>query len=396
MRMLMTYLPEWKIYLWKKLLLNEADFNDLIPLSKLSFFTSAEGRVATRAHLQHTIDSLNNAQSRAIATRSPMEIADGHNLPLGDAYYSFEPKKVVYALIELAETDPAALKIEKIVLKKGDKNKDLTISELKDLIDPTADIISFEYLQIKIKLDKKALEKRLCTYLEAFIDGSLLVPPNARYFSFEKQSADVMRPLQKMAEKYGNKNLTFTIEELAKKGGWYQKDERNYRPFETLFALEKLGNIQIQDLRKYEVILSLNKVATKKEIIQASPVKTKPVEPDQIKSITFISENKKADKVFSFYINHHIHDVHKMQSLSGEVRKLARAAAGEEVPFEKQTHDYINTNKNCVLYRNGKYKLTKIIDGHKKPLRISHGIKVEIIDDKIFKRRVAKIGKSSA
>ncbi len=397
MTMLMTYLPEWKIYLWRKLLLEEeSNFNDPILLTRFVFFTEIEQRQETRKRLLHSIDSLNNAKNAALVTRSPMLIADGNHTSHTDAYYSSYPKKVGLALIELAESDPVAIKIEKINLKKGDKNKDVTVSELKEFLTPSSDVISFEYLQLKIKLDKKALEKRLGTYLDAFREGALLAGPDIRYYFFEKQKEDITRSLQNMAKKYGNKNITFTLDELAKKGGWYQRDERNYRPFETLFTLEKLGELEIHDLRKHEIILSLKKYLSAETKQSAAGPSIQKSAIESIKSITFISENKKADKVSSFYINHHIHDVHKMQRLSGEVRKLARVAAGEEVPFEKQTHDYINTNKNCVLYRNGKYKLTKIIDGHSRPLKISRGIEVEIIDDKVFKRRLAAADKNSA
>ena len=187
--------------------------------------------------------------------------------------------------------------------------------------------------------------------------------------------------------------MVLTAEEVAKAGGWYLKGEHHYRFYETLFALEKSDDIKITDLRKDEIVFTLNEKVVPQTISAITPKKTV---TENIKSITFISENKKADKVSSFYINHNIHDVHKMQRLSSEVRKLAKVANGEEVPFEKQTHDYINTNKNCVLYCKGKYKLTKIIDGHSKPLRISRGIEVEIIDDKIFKRRVTQDEKVAA
>ncbi len=392
----MTYLPEWKTYLWRKLLLEEeSNFSDPVLLTKFVFFTELEQRQETRKRLQHSIDSIDNAKNAALATRSHMVVADGSHTSYSDAYYSADPKKIGLALLELAESDPAAVKIEKINLQKGTKSKDVALSELKEFLSPSSDVISFDYLQLNIKLDKKALLKRLETYLDAFREGALLAGPNIRYYSFEKQKEDITRSLQNMAKKYGNKNITFTLDELAKKGGWYQRDERNYRPFETLFTMEKLGELEIHDLRKHEIILSFKKSPSAEAKPAAGP-STQKSAIESIKSITFISENKKADKVSSFYINHHIHDVHKMQRLSGEVRKLARVASGEEVPFEKQTHDYINTNKNCVLYRNGKYKLTKVIDGHNRPLRIARGIEVEIIDDKVFKRRLAAADKTSA
>lgn len=250
----------------------------------------------------------------------------------------------------------------------------------------------FSYLSFEIKIDTEKLEQKLNTYIDDFIAHKFIGPKGARYLDPKKQSKNILAAIKKLSERYGNA-MVLTADEIAKAGGWYLKDEHNYRFYEALFALERSGNIEIKNLRQSEVVLHLHKIIDEQPIPSPLPKKTI---TENIKSITFISENKKADKVSSFYINHHIHDVHKMQRLSSEVRKLAKVADGEEVPFEKQTYDYINTNKNCVLYCKGKYKLTKIIDGHSKPLKISRGIEVEVIDDKIFKRRVTQTEKVAA
>lgn len=51
--------------------------------------------------------------------------------------------------------------------------------------------------------------------------------------------------------------MVLTAEEVAKAGGWYIRDEHNYRFYETIFTLEMSGQIEITNLRKEEVIISL-------------------------------------------------------------------------------------------------------------------------------------------
>lgn len=407
----MDFLPEWKIYLWKKLILNkDGEYDRPIKVRNFCFFTPEEQRELTRHKVQKTIDSIN----LAVATRAPMD-AGSRAIGSEDSFFYSNSIKTFLALVDLTKK-PGCIELSDIHLDKTyfrdckPENKYCALGEevynkiqvdqgitLKEIglhlySNQYKDSRLIDSFTFKIKIDKEKLEEKLNTYLDDFVGNKLLGRKGIRYFDPKKQSQDILAVIKKLSEKYGSK-MVLTAEEVAKTGGWYLKDEHNYRFYEVIFALEKSGDIKITDLRKDEVILTLNEKVAPQAVPTVIPEKTV---AEGIQSITFISENKKADKVSSFYINHHIHDVHKMQRLSSEVRKLARVADGEEVPFEKQTYDYINTNKNCVLYCKGKYKLTKIIDGHSKPLRISRGIEVEVIDDKIFKRRVAQSEKVAA
>lgn len=407
----MDFLPEWKIYLWKKLILNkDGEYDRPIKVRNFCFFTLEEQREIARHKVQKTIDSINLAvASRTLITPGTRSTSSE------DSFFYFNSIKTFLALVDLTKK-PASIEISDIhldktyfrdckpenkycslgeeVYKKIQADEGITLKEIGLHIYPDQykDSRLIDSFTFRIKIDKEKLQEKLNVYLNDFMESKLLGPKGVRYFDPQKQSKDILTVIKKLSEKYGN-NMVLTSEEVAKAGGWYLKDEHHYRFYETLFALEKSGDIKITDLRKDEVILSFNEKGVPGPVPVTVPKKTL---AEDIKSITFISENKKADKVSSFYINHHIHDVHKMQRLSSEVRKLARVADGEEVPFEKQTHDYINTNKNCVLYCKGKYKLTKIIDGHSKPLKISRGIEVEVIDDKIFKRRMAQTEKVAA
>lgn len=407
----MDFLPEWKIYLWKKLILNkDGEYDRPLKVRNFCFFSPEEQRELTRHNVQKTIDSINLAvASRTLITPRT------RNSPSEDSFFYFDSIKTFHALVDITKK-PGCIELSDIHLDKtyfrdcNPGNKYCSLGEevykkiqadegitLKDLglhiyPDQYKDSRLIDSFTFSIKIDGEKLEGKLNTYLDDFIGNKLLGPKGVRYFDSKNQSHDILTVIKKLSAKYGS-NMVLTSEEVAKAGGWYLKDEHHYRFYETILALEKSGDVRITDLRKDEVILTLNEKIPPQAVPTVTPKKTV---VEDIKSITFISENKKADKVSSFYINHHIHDVHKMQRLSSEVRKLARVADGEEVPFEKQTHDYINTNKNCVLYCKGKYKLTKIIDGHSKPLKISRGIEVEVIDDKIFKRRIAQTEKVAA
>lgn len=407
----MDFLPEWKIYLWKKLILNkDSEYDRPIKVRDFCFFTLEEQRELTRHNVQKTIDSIN----LAVASRTLITPGSRHTTS-EDSFFYFNSIKAFHTLVDLTKK-PGAIELSDIHLDKSyfqdcnHSNKYCALGEevynkiqadqgitLKEIglhiyPDQYKDSRLIDSFTFRIKIDKEKLEEKLNTYLDDFMGNKLLGPKGVRYFDPQKQSQDILTVIKKLSLKYGNK-MILTSEEIAKEGGWYLRDEYHYRFYETIFALEKTGDIKITDLRKDEVILSLNQKPVPGPVPAAVPQKSV---PEEIKSITFISENKKADTVSSFYINHHIHDVHKMQRLSSEVRKLAKVADGEEVPFEKQTHDYLNTNKKCVLYRNGKYKLTKIIDGHSRPLKISRGIEVEVIDDTIFKRRIAQTQKVAA
>jgi hypothetical protein len=94
-------------------------------------------------------------------------------------------------------------------------------------------------------------------YIELFLLGELVTPPKVRYFSYKEQQARLNLSLKNVSQKYGSKNIPITFEELAKEGGWYQKDEKHFRFYETILSMEKMGDISIKELRGEEVVVSL-------------------------------------------------------------------------------------------------------------------------------------------
>lgn len=270
----MDYLPEWKIYLWKKLILNkDGEFDGKLTPDSFRFFTPREERDLIRAGIQKSIDIIKIAtESRSLidfATRSTAS---------SDSYFHFDPSRSFLALVELTHK-PTALEITNIRLDKR------VLTNFKDLFKPSdfgpdgytkimeekelslADLgytyfdnysnnPIFSYLTFEIKIDKAKLQKKLIDYLDNFTENKLSIPMGLRYIDPKKQLHDILSAITRLSEKYG-KNMVLTTDEVAKAGGWYLRDEHHYRFYETLFTLEKDRKIVIGNLRKDEVLITL-------------------------------------------------------------------------------------------------------------------------------------------
>jgi hypothetical protein len=123
-----------------------------------------------------------------------------------------------------------------------------------------------------IKIDRPAIEAKLDAYIEDFSAGNLVAPHGILYFDANIQRTQVHSAVQAMTGSFGVKNLLVTHERIAQYAGWPVGNQKYYRIFETLFWLEKTGNVTIHDLRKGEVILSLVTVP------EANPVTQPPQE----------------------------------------------------------------------------------------------------------------------
>jgi hypothetical protein len=310
----MDYLPEWKIYLWKKLLLEQSSAERVFQPSDFIYFDEKAQVGVLQRHAQRSINRLhwveNTAYSAALSGNK-VRIDSTSSTPIPHQYYHFEPQEVMLALIELADTDPTCLEIEDIEVRKGLINKyrqertsyltlhekrrlasitmthggggtstpdnrytdpfcglpesvykkvesaeRLTVAELKDLVQRKLLIPAYPSLYFKIRIDKEKLLARLNVYLDDFMEGKLIPPKGVRYFRFEEQKKNILLGAQSLVAEYGN-NTPITFEEVAKRGGWENKDEDHYRFYETIFALEKLEEIRVTDLRGDEVIISI-------------------------------------------------------------------------------------------------------------------------------------------
>ena len=270
----MDYLPEWKIYLWKKLILNkDREFDGKLTPDSFRFFTPREERDLIRVGIQKSVDIIKIAtESRSLidfATRSTAS---------QDSYFHFDPSKSFLALAELTHKS-AALEITNIrldkkvltnfkdIFKPADfgpdgytkvmEEKELTLADLGyTYFDNYSNNPLFSYLTFEIKIDKAKLQKKLSDYLDNFMENKLSIPMGLRYIDPKKQLHDIFSAITRLSEKYG-KNMVLTTDELAKAGGWYLRDEHHYRLYESLFTLEKDAKIVIGNLRKDEVLITL-------------------------------------------------------------------------------------------------------------------------------------------
>jgi hypothetical protein len=109
----MEYLPEWKLYLWKKLLVNYEGFDkgDVMVVNFM-FFSDAEQFVLTLQKMQRQIDGVQHTYNEALARRRAAEIVGHSNDPLiANEYFNFHPMDILGALVELMDCDPPVLSI---------------------------------------------------------------------------------------------------------------------------------------------------------------------------------------------------------------------------------------------------------------------------------------------
>lgn len=261
------YLPEWIIYLWKKLILNkDGQFDGTLRLGDFAFFNAEDRREAQRAVFQASIDTLKYAAK----TKSLIDI-NAQFLKEHQLYFYFNPFQVFLMLSQGLSSKPVAVEMKDIhidqvapaisgvefdekVLTKIKGGEEFSIVELNNLL--KADSPLLQHVSFTLKINKDNLIKKLNDYLDKYTSGTFRTPKGIYYIDPEKQQSDFLRALGLLQQKYGQK-IMITSELLAKAGGWLMIDELHYRFYETLFALEKSGHIEITDLRKEEVMVTL-------------------------------------------------------------------------------------------------------------------------------------------
>jgi hypothetical protein len=115
-------------------------------------------------------------------------------------------------------------------------------------------------------------------------------------------------------------------DEVAKAGGWYLKNEHHYRFYETVFALEMSGQIDITNLRKDEVVITLknkNVEMNKPQLVQKSTQLYITKEGDDFRykgQILSLSKNTDCYKVFC-----------SLYALIGNGGEVKYSALGKEI-----------------------------------------------------------------
>lgn len=215
--------------------------------------------------------------------------------------------KVLPVLVELSETNPVGIKLEDVRIKKryiddykikidrynarqqtaamvSPSNGNVKLKEadpycglmenvyekvvanqVLDKFDLQSILMLFPgygdvYTYIILKGEVLLLEDRYNEYIDAFIQGDLIAPFGTRYFSSEKQRQILWEKIKSLADDQGAKNFILTVEDVMSAFYSASGDPANTmqcRTFETVFSLERTGDIEITQIRDDEFVVSL-------------------------------------------------------------------------------------------------------------------------------------------
>lgn len=327
------YLPEWKIYLWKKLLLNREGFDKgTVSVHAFMFFSNEEQNRLMHAKNQRMIGSAQQTYGLAAARRAAVQIDAAGQQSVDDDYYSCHPINILAALIELMGSKPRVLSITakldkryitwyrqekrkyeamqqrkhlaslgmsrgsapykpndgymndpfcglgEVVYKKAETGESLTVDEFRRLAN-FSNHTTHDFLVLKLKINKPALQAKLDAYIDDFLAGNLVGPYGSSYYAAHIQRLNIYGYyIQPTTGEYGHKMRQLTIEKIATYLKWPPGEEKKYRFFETLLSLERTGNIVVNDVRQSEVIISLvteNDAPTATAATQVTPASGK-------------------------------------------------------------------------------------------------------------------------
>ena len=301
-----------------------------------------------------------------------------------------------------------------------------------------------EWLTFAIDFDKNPFQKLnadIDVYLEKFIrgelaenkiskkiQGNLFIKQNINIFTFnahKEKMFDLFALLYKNFGKSFQIEDTFQTPELknyANEDLWEsnQNDDtpaivrsryanRKFLFMHIMFALEKMGLVEITSICNNWDIYEDQKIKTYEARIELLPLAIKAIDPESnktiprvrntnragktedetIREIIFIERNAKPEPIYRFCVNNEKPKL--LRSDSSKMRDLLAIANNENILFNKDTLDYINSNKECALYYGGKYPLANILERRGDFLKICNGIHVRILDDAAYNKRIAQI-----
>ena len=139
-------------------------------------------------------------------------------------------------------------KAAKKILKKLNDGKSITLQEMSLMTWVWYEIYykaNFQPSNYKITSFKRSYKKQLNNYLDAFINDQLLID-RKNYFGFDAQKKLLVYLLEekKMLRLYGNNFII--IEPIDDQGNI--KEQKEFALIQTIFALEKLGYLEVLDL----------------------------------------------------------------------------------------------------------------------------------------------------
>ncbi|GEM_PF-3869858 len=278
------------------------------------------------------------------------------------------------------------------------------VKDIKNITSLTLDGFGLaDYIEFGKNLSKKSREKVSSffdLYIDEFINGRLDIT-DVNFYSFEKQKEFTEFGLKTKKEKFGN---SFIIKYEPNNSKMGPQESSPYLFIHSIVALEKLGYIKVEKVwveddvipeeqtPDYKIKLTLigqKKEPEKLKAIISSSIKPSRKDSKKISEIIFVERPTPTGPVYTFCINGDTSDKRLLRADSRRIKTFIKLIKGEDIEFNKDLLDYLNSNLNCALYCAGKYSLTKILERHGRTFRVCAGIKARVINE-----RTDKIGQN--
>jgi hypothetical protein len=297
-----NYLPEWRLYLLKKLVIDSKKLSGR-PLTTANFLyvTGQEVKDSVMESLQQEMKFLESIPNRVYAGEKIQVTADSIAFSKGYTPPEFKSLEIINELIELSGEPDAPIKLIKmqisrqyfVLLEKkrlasissGTFVKDrngawtkavaegvapmtpLKIETVKSLLNLTPGLA--DHMVFNLEIDPAKINKKIQVYLDDFEEQRLIPPKGQRYLAVNEQKTKFLTAIGVLEKRFGRANISTNFTEIIQIIGRENWREESCRFYETLFLLENEGVIKIVDLRGLEVVFSfIQAPAPERKIIE--------------------------------------------------------------------------------------------------------------------------------
>ncbi|HWW41887.1 hypothetical protein [Pedobacter sp.] len=275
----MNYLPEWKIYLIKKLLLStdeELDqFSRGSSIPSLMHYTGLleKDGIDEEKFFKYLLD---------LASEKP-PLLELDSLRISRTYEevykkaiakinALKHRKQIASLGSGVANKEDYIKVDeycelgKNLYTKMVNGEHITISEFKNLLNLSFANSAFTfglqyYTLFEIKLNRKGLKNKLDNYIDSFLKSDLIPAQGENYYSVDNQRKHILQTLKNLSDSYGYKNIALNLGQIANGyddyGNLIYTNAPSYKFYESILSLERTGDIVIKDIRDKEVVLSV-------------------------------------------------------------------------------------------------------------------------------------------
>ncbi len=273
----MNYIEDWKLYLWKKLLLKSDYFSqqnlNLFQAIRNFVFGQDWGGTVGNDLIAQALIEMSNFQPPAVEitnVRMLKDYRDYHYKRLSEE----EAKKALAAATSSSYTNPNSKTVHVVLqpnhglpkevdqkLEKLEKDKNLADLDLADLktmaYNAKLPQYLWNYVSFDAKFHKEPLEKKLNDYIDSFIQGDLVAPRGFRLYGPRQQMERMWQTIQVLATGQGSKNLKVTLRDIVPPGRSPVNEHNLYKFYEMILALERSGDITVTDIVGSEAVISI-------------------------------------------------------------------------------------------------------------------------------------------